>query len=229
MDPRLATRRLSITVAALLIVAISTIPLSSRQGPHAQKSERHRQTCRESECWARFGKHYNPKHKSAFLIVPRRRRIRQQPLKVAAACPAPCIPVAAGSSFMRAVWILPDEQIWSFLLQAIYTPGSYHGSPARKTAGAARVPREREMERERETERDRERARESPMRWRRRERERERERGWGRQSGVPQRPAQGCFLYSRAHSVKMTGWGCSSERGVGTACPSCPRAKQRWG
>ena len=24
----------------------------------------------------------------------------------------------------------------------------------------------------------------------------------------------------------MTGWGCSSERGVGTACPSCPRAKQ---
>ena len=57
---------------------------------------------------------------------------------------------------MRAVWILPDEQIWSFLLQAIDTPGSYHGSPARKTAGAARVPREREMERERQRESERE-------------------------------------------------------------------------
>ena len=33
--------------------------------------------------------------------------------------------------------------------------------------------------------------------------------------------------YSRAHSVNMTGWGCSNERGVGTACPPRPRAKQR--
>ena len=33
--------------------------------------------------------------------------------------------------------------------------------------------------------------------------------------------------HSRAHSVNMTGWCCSRERGVGTACPPRPRAKQR--